>query len=264
MGVFGWIDCNADPKRTNKPNNIVSGNKENFYVLLPEDIKDKILEEFPRTKSYYNKGNNSLIDYDYNGYGNMGGLDVYELIAFMNVRCSGKTNEELISYLEKPRLEQYGGLWQFDIEDLKKAGKTDKEIEELDRAEKEKHYNKAMSWYEKEKERLILYKETGKCENKDDLREIGIDIGCYDRQMARLPYQFKVTYDSKARYEDCKFSPSDPCQSWGWIRRGELIDTLRDRDKAIKEAEKELERSRGKAQNDHSKEQSEEDMELDR
>ena len=47
------------------------------------------------------------------------------------------------------------------------------------------------------------------------LREIGIDIACYDEQNADLPYPIKITHDANAVYEDCEPSPADPCQGWG-------------------------------------------------
>lgn len=45
-------------------------------------------------------------------------------------------------------------------------------------------------------------------------RLIGIDIGCYDDQMARLKYPLKITYDKDAVYEECGISFGDPNQGW--------------------------------------------------
>ena len=48
-----------------------------------------------------------------------------------------------------------------------------------------------------------------------ELREIGIHLACYDEDNAALPYPIKITYDSKAKYED--YSPSDADPNQGYI-----------------------------------------------
>ena len=46
-------------------------------------------------------------------------------------------------------------------------------------------------------------------------REIGIDIGCYDYQMAKLPYQLKFVHRLLRCYDSYDFSPGDPNQGFG-------------------------------------------------
>ena len=53
----------------------------------------------------------------------------------------------------------------------------------------------------------------------DYLRNIGIDIACYDEQNAALKYPIKITHDKDAVYEDCNPSKSDPNQGWGRYSR---------------------------------------------
>jgi hypothetical protein len=48
--------------------------------------------------------------------------------------------------------------------------------------------------------------------NDDYLREIGIDIACYDYQNKNLKYPIKITYNANAVYENCKYSKGDPNQ----------------------------------------------------
>lgn len=52
------------------------------------------------------------------------------------------------------------------------------------------------------------------CDLDTELREIGIDISCYDEDNASLLYPIKITHDANAIYEDCKPSLGDPNQGW--------------------------------------------------
>ena len=51
---------------------------------------------------------------------------------------------------------------------------------------------------------------------KNYLREIGIDIGCYDEDNAALKYPIKIV-TKKMDYENVAPSPGDPYQGWPQI-----------------------------------------------
>ena len=46
----------------------------------------------------------------------------------------------------------------------------------------------------------------------NELREIGIELACGDSNNKKLKYPIKITYDSTAVYEECKYSKRDPKQ----------------------------------------------------
>ena len=244
MGEFSWIDCMASHKVSPK-NNIQCG-QNNYSVLLPKELTDKILEQFPRCETYFNEYQNALRDTYYDGYGDMGGVDVYELIAFMNLRCTDKKTAQYIldNVVDKPKRESYNiHFYDFTVKELQEQGRTDEEIHQLEKAKGDEYFAEAMERYENIVDRIRTYIETGK---GDNIRLLGIEIGCYDKQAAKLPYPLKVTHDRDIHYEEALFSPSDPTQGCGTVRWKELNEILRDRDKLIaqnteKEAETEEE-----------------------
>jgi len=126
----------------------------------------------------------------YDGYGRFDGCDVYEEVATWN------RHEDVAHLIEKPTLEQYGG--------------------------NEQYFNRAIERYNYSMQRFQDFA-SGTVDNwgmeskygEYWLREIGIDIACYDEQNAALPYPIKITHDANAVYEDCEPSPADPCQGWG-------------------------------------------------
>lgn len=133
-------------------------------------------------------GGKNILERCYDGYGTFGGHDVYDLVALWNRDYIDA------SFIERPTLEQYGN--------------------------DEKYYNMALERYRKACYRLTDF-QMHKCEDymvshygTDYLREIGIDIACYDEDNARLKYPIKITHDKSAVYEDCEPSPSDPDQGW--------------------------------------------------
>lgn len=188
MGCFSWLDC-----KTGKQIKISA---RPVYVLIP--------------KQY---GGGHIIEPYYDGYGHFGGYDIFDLVA--------RWNKDTLNagYLEPlPKMNDYGGLWTWDIEDLHKAGKTEKEIKALDNAARREYWQRArraratllntMRDYKRGLSDETMYRKYG----DDYEREIGISISCYDRQNARLPFPIKITYDASAVYEDCKPSKSDPKQ----------------------------------------------------
>ena len=126
----------------------------------------------------------------YDGYGNFDGYDVYEEVAIWN------RYEDIAHLIRKPTLEGYGGVKEYYDSAVKRYNYSMKRFQDfasgaIDDDEMEAKYGDY--W----------------------LREIGIDIACYDEQNAALPYPIKITHDKKAIYEECEPSPSDPNQGWG-------------------------------------------------
>ncbi len=148
------------------------------YVLVPEEFREQ-----------YGK---HIKESCYDGYGRFGGYDVYELVAIWNRDHIGIEN------LKKPRREQW-------------------------RPEDEKYFDMAMDRYANKchlikdfTENHLSDKEMKEKYGSDWLRELGIDIACYDEQNAALEYPIKITHDRKVVYEDCEPSKGDPNQGWGY------------------------------------------------
>ena len=190
MGCFSWLDAITGKQ-------IAIGDEA--YVLVPEDFREK-----------YGRVIHTAY---YDGYGRFGGHDVYELVAEWN-------REELDSRMleECPKKENYGGLWDFEKENLRKEGKTEEEIREADEAKRDEYYEAARKEWANSAFRLWDYRNGFTHEKMielygdDYLREIGIDIACYDEQNASLPYPIKISHDGTAVYEECRASLSDPDQ----------------------------------------------------
>ena len=60
------------------------------------------------------------------------------------------------------------------------------------------------------------------CGNEDEDRHIGIDIGCYDEQMARLKYPLKFAESPDLRYED--LPPAKSCPYQGYFLADEEVE----------------------------------------
>ncbi len=188
MGCYSWLDC------ITKEQIRINSNKK-AYLLIPNEF-----------------GGGSYSS-TYDGYGHIAGHDVYEEVAIFNRKYLNP--EEVI----KPSTsKKFGGLWDFEKDALRKDGKSEAEIEALDQAERMTHYENHLKACERLKQGLTDFI-NGVSEEKmiqkygrDYLREIGIDIACYDEDNAKLKYPIKITYDSNAVYEDCTYSLSDPDQ----------------------------------------------------
>lgn len=153
---------------------IIDNKVKEVYVLIPEEF-----------------GGGHIREVCYDGYGHFDGYDIYDLVALWN---RGHISKEDIKYPDRSR-------W----------GNT-----ELD----ERFYQSALKGYENSCKRIddfahnVPDAEMKERYGKYYLREIGIDIACYDEDNARLEYPIKITYDGNAVYEDCEPSPSDPNQGW--------------------------------------------------
>lgn len=158
---------------------------ENRAILDGRKVDSYVLvpEEFSGTYGKHIK------EECYDGYGHFGGYDVMELIALWNRDHIGVEN------LIKPQQKKYPeGEW----------------------------YEKALKRYERKCERLNDWIKGSSWETMEDkygsdfLREIGIDIGCYDEQNTALEYPLKITHDENAVYEECGPSNGDEHQGWGY------------------------------------------------
>ena len=166
MGQFSWIDCQNEERA------ILDDVERDVYVLVPEEF-----------------GGGHIKEECYDGYGNFGGKDIFDLVALWNRKYIDENNLR-----KAPQLEDY--------------------------REKE-YYDSAVIRYKQSIQRLKDFSE-GVSESKmidkygdEYLRSIGIDIACYDEQNASLKYPIKITYDKDAVYEDCEPSRGDPNQGWG-------------------------------------------------
>lgn len=194
MGVYSWLDC-----ITKKP--VKCGKAVNVYVLIPAEF-----------------GGGTIKETCYNGYGDFGGCDIYELVAEWNRdKITDKIIDKLES-LEKPQRENFCGLWFFEAEEMQKEGKTAEEIKEADEAARDEHYTRALNRYNYEIQMLNDFRNGLEDDEmiakygEDYLREIGINLACYDKDNKHLAYPIKITHDAGAIYEDCKPSKRDPNQ----------------------------------------------------
>lgn len=193
MGQFSWIYSDTNRQ-------LIDDKRADTYLLVPPPFQDK-----------YGK---AIYESCYDGYGNFGRYDVYDLVA--------EWNREFLSesmLRDKPRLENYGGLYSFEKENLRKNGLSEEEIEQRDFEQKQYYYNMAIKRYNVAIERLNDYRngltddEMLSKYGEDWKRIIGIDIACYDEQNASLPYPIKIT-TREMEYENVKPSETDPNQGW--------------------------------------------------
>ena len=193
MGQFSWIYSD-----TNKQ--VVDNKKADTYLLVPKPFQEK-----------YGK---AIYESCYDGYGNFGGYNVYDLIA--------EWNREFLSkdmLRDEPKFERSGGLYIFEKDELRKQGLSETEIEKKDFEQREYYYKAAVKRYEETVQRLVDYRtdmtddEMTQKYGKEWKRYIGIDISCYDEQNESIPYPIKIT-TKPMEYENVKPSKSDPNQGW--------------------------------------------------
>lgn len=194
MGQFSWIYSDTHKQ-------LLDDIYADTYLLVPKPFQEK-----------YGK---AIYEGCYDGYGNFGRYDVYELVALWN-------SENLPSEtraLRLPKVEEYGGLFDSEKEELRKKGMTEEEIKKADAEKQQEYCDKAILRYKK-----VLLRNKDFANNVPDnimkekygrnyLREIGIDIACYDEDNAVLKYPIKIT-TKEMEYEEVAPSLSDPNQGW--------------------------------------------------
>ena len=152
MGQFSWLDCKTGEQ-------ILDDVERNVYVLVPREF-----------------GGGHIKETCYDGYGQFGGHDIYDLVADWNREYLSQHPEHVIPSNRK-QVRDY--KW---YETYSNPGKTREDIAKI------------CSWGE--------------------YRTLGIDIACYNKDNEALPYPIKITHDKDAVYEWCPPSPSDPNQGW--------------------------------------------------
>lgn len=158
MGCFSWYTCDTHEQ-------IRNGRKKSVYALIPKEF-----------------GGSSLHEPCYEGYGEFGGKDIYELVT--------EWNKDFLDALFKwPN-------WKCS---------KDKELEAIGLK------------YMREGEAAAQVLAESICDERHYLisdwkRCIGIQLACYDEDNARLPYPIKIAGNAKSIYEDCEPSKSDPNQ----------------------------------------------------
>ena len=157
MGQFSWLDC-----KTGKQ--IVDCAVRDVYVLIPKAF-----------------GGGHIKETCYDGYGNFGGHDIYDLVADWN-------KQMIPEIIRKSRL----GLWHCSI--------SENEIILLENFLNDRSLD---TGYPAGAPRFFMEK-----------RGIGILMACYDEDNFRLDYPIKITYNPHAVYEDCQPSKGDPNQGW--------------------------------------------------
>lgn len=194
MGQFSWIYSDTHKQ-------LLDDIYADTYLLVPKPFQEK-----------YGK---AIYEGYYDGYGNFGRYDVYELVALWNrENLPSKTRA-----LRLPKVEEYGGLFDSEKEELRKKGATEEEIKKADAEKQQEYCDKAILRYKK-----ALLRNKDFANNVPDnvmkekygrnyLREIGIDIACYDEDNTALTYPIKIT-TKEMEYEEVAPSLNDPNQGW--------------------------------------------------
>ena len=241
MGQFSWLDCRDQSQ-------ILIGENRPAYVLVPEPFR---AEYGDKDIPYH------IRETHYDGYGTFGGYDIYALAADWNReslrlktglpdRMLGKNiglpedyTEESMKKLKallepEPKLEEFGRLYDFEKERMRKSGMTEEQIEKADREYQKKSYDAEVKRYDISVRRLrdfLTYNhndtEMEEIYGPDYKREIGIDIACYDRQNIKLPFPIEITHDPEAVFNEKTPSLSDEHQGVYYNReRAEAMERI--------------------------------------
>ena len=193
MGEFSWLDCQTKEQ-------IINNKVRDVFVLVPHEY-----------------GGGHIKETRYNGYGDFGGYDIYELVADWNKKY---INPEM-SFTDTtiPNESQFAGLYDFQKETMRKDGISEDEIKRQDEEKRHTYYLQEVARVEHRKQ---MVRDFVKLSDKKMIakygeeykREIGILIACYDEDNAKIKYPIKITHDSETVYEDCNYSLGDPNQGW--------------------------------------------------
>lgn len=159
---------------------IYSDTKKAMLDGVHKDSYLLIPEPFQREFGEY------IVESCYDGYGEFDGHDVYDLVALWNREFVSK-NPDLKLY-RGTQLSEY--LWYPFFSDLSLS------IEEV-----------LKKWKEADGERPEVY-------HFCELRQIGIDIACYDAENRAMQYPIKIVEEA-VPYSCADPSDGDPNQGWG-------------------------------------------------
>lgn len=193
MGSFSWVDVDCSK-------NIAY--KDKVILLIPDEHKKAVAEMF----GIEIKGNGIVGKYD--GYGRVvdkddNGVDVYDVMSFINICLTTDAQfKDALSQIRnsfKNFITAKDTTTQDIVKKLRWAYQTDRAstIERL---------------------RAWVWNEAGEGSKFFDLRTIGIDMMCYDRNNARVPYPIKWTTSKENTYENSEYSSSDSLQGCNKVR----------------------------------------------
>lgn len=165
------------------------------YMLVPEEFREQY-------GAY-------IFEDCYNGYGRIGAYDIYELLALWN---KAYINDSVIESIKKPVFEEYGGLYAFQKEDMKKSGISDEEIEKKDLEIKNQYFEKAVKQYQDTVQSLRNFNSSGIEYSREKLREIGIVL--FFEAGNKVKYPLKITSKPMIYEEVAKCSVDDPEQGF--------------------------------------------------
>ena len=159
MGQFSWLYCDSGKQ-------MLDGHLKDSYLLVPKEF-----------------GGGRIVEHCYNGYGCMGGHDVYDLVADWN-REWVKQNPDYVTYRGQKLSEH---AWYPFYTDLSLS--REEVLEKWKATGDNGHF-----WIE--------------------WRIIGIGLACYDEDNAAIRYPIKIAEYEWSTYEGSAPSESDPNQGW--------------------------------------------------
>jgi hypothetical protein len=179
MGQFSWLDCKSGEQ-------IIDDKIKDVYLLIPKEF-----------------GGGHIKETCYDGYGNFGGYDVYDLVATWNRKALADKPNFIFPYAVY-RAKYISENYKWDSE----------YSERIDIQLRNKKWYEAYSNLELTDEEVVKVNKEKFGNWRSEWRSIGIDLACYDEDNEALPFPIKITYDEKAIYENCAPSKSDPNQGW--------------------------------------------------
>ena len=196
MGQFSWIA--SDDKRP-----VLDDVYADVYLLIPAKFG----------------GGAYHTDY-YDGYGRIE-VDVYDAVADWNKDYLQKIYKKEGS----PKLSDFSdklSLWDKEgfERDLGRQA-TEEELVQHGKVIQKQHYERAKKEFKRMLKRAEDFQTLTDAEMKekygdDYKRLIGIDIACYDKDNASLPYSIKIVHEANMSYEQALPSMGDPNQGWGF------------------------------------------------
>lgn len=179
MGQFSWLDCITGEQ-------IVDDKVRDVYVLVPKEF-----------------GGGHIVEHCYDGYGNFGGHDIFDLVATWNRKALSDKPNFIFPYSAK-RAQYIAEKYKWDSD----------YSEKIDLQLRDKSWYEFYSNLSDSEDKVVEYmKEIGGIWS-NEWRHIGIELACYDEDNEALPFPIKITHDKHACYELCRPSKSDPNQGW--------------------------------------------------